>query len=76
MIQARPKARSILDITGTTHGKLEFNSGYGDLMDQVEENQGPGLIDPESSMALGHDAGLIESLRENGFDFFIDYKEL
>lgn len=27
-------------------------------------------------MALGQDAGLIEALDENGFDFFIDYKEL
>ena len=32
--------------------------------------------DPESAMALGQDAGLIASLHENGFDFFIDYHEL
>ena len=35
-----------------------------------------GLIDPESSMALGQDSGLLVALGENGFDFFIDYKEL
>lgn len=27
-------------------------------------------------MALGQESGLITSLRENGFDFFIDFKEL
>ena len=35
-----------------------------------------GLMDPESSMALGQDSGLLVALGENGFDFFIDYKEL
>lgn len=35
-----------------------------------------GGLDPESSMALGQESGLITSLRENGFDFFIDFKEL
>ena len=33
-------------------------------------------MDPESSMALGQDSGLLVALGENGFDFFIDYKEL
>ena len=33
-------------------------------------------MDPESSMALGQDAGLLEALGENGFDFFIDFNEL
>ena len=33
-------------------------------------------MDPESAMAIGQDAGLIISLKENGFDFFINYKEL
>lgn len=40
------------------------------------ESHGHPIADPESSMALGQDAGLIMSLRENGFDFFIEYKEL
>ena len=35
-----------------------------------------GLVDPESQLALGNDAGLLEALGENGFDFFIDFKEL
>lgn len=34
------------------------------------------MVDPESSAAIGQDAGLIMSLRENGFDFFIEYKDL
>ena len=34
------------------------------------------LIDPESSLALGQEAGLIGALRENGFDFYIDFREL
>ena len=34
------------------------------------------MIDPESAMAIGYDTGLIASLKENGFDFFIDYREL
>ena len=34
------------------------------------------MLDPESSAAIGQDAGLIMSLRENGFDFFIEYKDL
>ena len=34
------------------------------------------LVDPESSMALGQEAGLIGALEENGFDFYIDFKEL
>ena len=34
------------------------------------------VMDPESSMALGQDAGLIGSLNQNGFDFYIDYNEL
>ena len=33
-------------------------------------------MDPESSQALGQDSGLLIALGENGFDFFIDYKEL
>ena len=32
--------------------------------------------DPESSMVVGQEAGLIASLKENGFDFFIDFGEL
>ena len=35
-----------------------------------------GLVDPESSMILGQESGLITALGENGFDFFIDFKEL
>ena len=36
-------------------------------------NQGPAMMDPESSMAIGQDSGLIISLKENGFDFFVNY---
>ena len=39
-------------------------------------NQTHSLMDPESSIALGQEAGLIGALRENGFDFYIDFREL
>lgn len=33
-------------------------------------------MDPESAVALGQDTGLLLSMKENGFDFFIDFKDI
>ena len=33
-------------------------------------------MDPESAVALGQDTGLLLAMKENGFDFFIDFKEI
>ena len=43
---------------------------------KLDSNPAVSMLDPESSAAIGQDAGLIMSLRENGFDFFIEYKDL
>ena len=53
-------------------GRDNANKGIVSLGSK-DSNNG---LDPESSMALGQESGLIASLRENGFDFFIDFKEL
>ena len=65
-----------MDISSIRHG-MQFSNDFDDYDNGslLQENQQP-LGDPESSIALGQDAGLIMSLRENGFDFFIDYKDL
>ena len=65
-----------MDISSIRHG-MQFSNDFDDYENGslLQENQQP-LGDPESSIALGQDAGLILSLRENGFDFFIDYKDL
>ena len=60
------------------HNRIGMSTDFDDLDYGPfgNENQNHLIGDPESSMALGQDAGLIMSLRENGFDFFIEYKEL
>ena len=55
-----------LDITSVRESELGLSVS----------NQGPAQMDPESSMAIGQDSGLIISLKENGFDFFVNYSEL
>jgi len=33
-------------------------------------------VDPESAVAIGQDTGLLVSMKENGFDFYIDFKDI
>ena len=33
-------------------------------------------MDPESAVAIGQDTGLLVSMKENGFDFYIDFKDI
>ena len=33
-------------------------------------------MDPNSAVAIGQDTGLLVSMKENGFDFYIDFKDI
>lgn len=33
-------------------------------------------LDPNSAVAIGQDTGLLVSMKENGFDFYIDFKDI
>jgi len=33
-------------------------------------------MDPDSMLALGQDTGLLVSMKENGFDFFVDHRDI
>ena len=66
----------------TSFANMKITSGGGALdtskINSFRELNSLGSTgrDPESSMALGQESGLINALQENGFDFYIDFKEL
>ena len=61
--------------TASMHDSSILMSGQ-QMQGLYSSNAYNSLVDPESSIALGQEAGLIGALRENGFDFYIDFREL